>query len=320
LFFIIWSLSFSLFLYPAVKTVSRFGTKHSMIVSIPFMIISIGLILSLQYYPNLFWVAALFYGGEFAFFWMGFNIDAALEGKKKDFGKESGVISFLGLLPGIIGPILGGLVLYFFSFNFLYIFAMFFVLISFVPLLLSKEVYSKSNLHLKFDKKHLKYSVGYFAEGVSNMTGLVFWPLFIFSILGSYLTLGSYGTVVTTIVGLFTLAFGKWSDEGKRRLLLRLFSFIFSIVWFLKIFVVNVVGVFTLGIFSNIAGYGVYVPMLAKSFSMTRKEKVSYMFFRELSLGLGRIVALLLVLITVNLKVGFILSAVVWMVLFFLIR
>ena len=320
LFFIVWALSFALFLFPAVKTISRYGAKHSMIGSIPFMIGFLVLVLLLQYYPSLAWLAAIVYGAEFAFFWMGFHIDAALQGKKRDLGKESGMISFLGILPSVVGPLLGGVILYFFSFNWLYALVILVAVVSFLPLLMSKEVYAKGKMHLKFDKKHLKYSYAYFCEGVSHISGLVLWPLFIFVILGSYLSLGTYGTVVTVVVGVFTLILGKWSDEGKRGILLRIFSILHSVVWFGKVFVTSVLGVFGLGTFASIAGYGIYVPLLAKSYGMAKKEKVSYLLMRELAYGVGRLSVLLLVLVTLNLKLGFLLTSVVWLGFFLFVR
>jgi MFS family permease len=313
LFFLVWTISFALFLFPAVKTISKYGAKHSMIASIPFMVSFLGLILLLQYYPSLSWIAAIIYGAEFAFFWMGFHIDAALQGKRRDLGKESGLITFLGLLPGVFGPLLGGLILYFFTFNILYGFVILIALVSFLPLLMSKEVYAKGKMHLKFDKKHMKYSYAYFSEGVSHITGLVFWPLFIFVILGSYLSLGTYGTVITIIVGLFTLVLGKWSDDGKRGILLKVFSLMHAVVWFGKMFANSVFAVFGFGTAGSVAGYGFYVPLLAKTYGMAKKEKVSYLFMREFALCVGRVVALVLVLITLNIKWAFLLTSIVYL-------
>jgi len=211
-------LSFFLFQYIATFIVMRFGAKHSMIMGVFFTIGMIFLIYFLRDYSFLFFPAAIFYGMQGAFFWMGFHIDAVLNGRKRDFGKESAIIETGLLLPSIIGPVLGGLLIKFFGFGVLYGVAVAILIVSFIPLLFSKEVYISGKLNLKsfFDKKHRKYFFIYFAQGIGFISGHVFWTLFIFAVIGGYLSMGIYGSLATLFVCFITLFIGKLLMKARR--------------------------------------------------------------------------------------------------------
>ncbi len=315
-FYLAFILLFGIGQFIATKVVSRFGTKHSMITSVPFLIIALFFTMFLGTYPSFFYLAALFHGMHAAFFWVGFHIDAVLQGKKRDFGKESAVISAVTMLPSVAGPIIGGLILLFFSFNVLFILSCIAIAVSFIPLLFSKEVYAKHNLDISsfFDKKHLKYFFGYFAQGVGYTAANVFWPLFIFTILGEYISVGIYGTLVTFFMVFVTLLLGKLSDEGKNGLIMEISAIFNSVFWILKVFVSTLSQVFVIGSMRSIAFHGIEVPFLAKTYAKAKKKHIGLLLFRETVIRFGQLCCLLLVLFVGRSEAAFIAAGVLSLV------
>ncbi|MBT4174579.1 MFS transporter [archaeon] len=318
-FYIAFVLLFGIGQFIATKVVSRFGTKHSMVASIPLLIIALIFTMYLGDFPSLFYLAALFHGMHAAFFWVGFHIDAVLQGKKRDFGKESAIISAVAMLPSVVGPIVGGLVLLFFSFKVLFVMSLFAISISFIPLLFSKEVYAKHDLDISsfFDRKHLKYFFGYFAQGVGYTAGSVFWPLFIFTILGEYISLGIYGTVVTLFMVFVTLVLGKFSDEGKKGIILRISAIFNSVFWIMKVFVSTFSQVFVIGSLRSVVFHGIEVPFLAKTYTKAKKKHIGLLLFRETVIRLGQLACLLLVLLVGKSEAAFVAAGLLSLVFLF---
>ncbi|MBT3985164.1 MFS transporter [archaeon] len=320
-YYLAFILSFFLFQYIATFVIMRFGAKHSMITGVFFTIGMIFLIYFLRDYSFLFFPAAIFYGIQGAFFWMGFHIDAVLKGRKRDFGKESAIIETGLILPSIIGPIVGGLLIKFFGFGALYGVAICILIVSFIPLLFSKEVYAREKLNLKsfFDKDHLKYFFIYFAQGIGFISGHVFWTLFIFAVIGGYLSMGVYGSVATLLVCLITLFIGKVVDEGKKsKFVVRLGTGFNILFWILKIFVSNIFQVFAVGTLRSAASHVIDVPFLAKTYSTAKGHKaISHILFRETCLRIGQIFCLVLVLIIGKIESSFIISAIASVAFFF---
>lgn len=307
-FYLTFCTAFAFFQLVATRVVAKFGAKHSMIASVPLFIVALVLTLLIDDFSFLFYPAAIFHGLQAAFFWVGFHVDAVLNGRKKDFGKESAIISALTMLPSVIGPVIGGVILLLFSFNILFLAAIVMIAVSFIPLLFSKEVYSKHDLDMGafFDKKHMKYFLGYLAQGMAHVAGGVFWPIFIFLILGSYVSLGIYGTFATLFVVILTVILGKFSDEGKKSLIMRIAAIFNSLFWFFKIFVSNFMQIFAIGSLRNLSSHAIDVPFLAKSYGKAKKNhQIGFLLYRETCLRLGQIVCLLLVLIFGKIQVAF---------------
>tara|TARA_Y100000310_G_C20660688_1_gene804572 strand:- start:1248 stop:2300 length:1053 start_codon:yes stop_codon:yes gene_type:complete len=318
-FYLAFVACFGIGQFIATKVVSRFGAKHSMVGSIPLLIIALLFTMYLGSFSFLFYLAALFHGMHAAFFWVGFHIDAVLQGKKRNFGKESAIISVVTMLPAVVGPAIGGLVLLFFSFKILFVLSLIAITVSFIPLLFSKEIYAKHDLDMShfFDKKHLKYFFGYFAQGVGYTAAGVFWPLFIFAILGEYISLGIYGTVATLFIVFMTLILGKFSDEGKKGLIMQISALFNTVFWIMKVFVSTLSQVFVIGSLRSIAMHGIEVPFLAKTYTKAKKKHIGLLLFRETVLRLGQFACLLLVLLVGKPEASFIAAGVLSLVFLF---
>ena len=201
-FFLLVSVAFALGNYFSLFVISRFGAKHAMIGSYFFLIAGMLMTYFLEALPGLYLIAAFYQGLGMGLFWMGFHIDVSLHSRRKSMGKESGLISFSSILGAIIGPLLGAFILKFLGFPMLFLIAIGVFIISILPFLFSKDLYVKTDFDFRslFVRKHIKYFFGYFAQGVRVTASTVFWPIFIFSIFGSYVVLGWDGSLATLCI------------------------------------------------------------------------------------------------------------------------
>ena len=312
-FFLVTSLSFAFGNYFGLSVVSRYGAKHAMVWSYFFLIVGILMTTFLETVPGLYIVTALYQGFSMGLFWMGFHIDVSLHSRKKIMGKQSGLISFASVLGAVVGPILGGLILYYFSFTALFIVASIVFFISILPLLFSKDLYVKTDFDFRslFAREHFKYFLGYFAQGVRATAATVFWPIFIFMIFGSYVVLGSYGTLATLFVGVLCYVIGEFSDQGKKSILMELSAPFEALIWIARIFVTSVGGVFAVGLLGGMSSSGIDVPLLAKTYGRTKKEKAAaFLFFREVSIRVGEISTLLIVLALGSITSSFVVASI----------
>lgn len=310
-FFIIMSIAFALSCMSALKVISKFGAKHSMIFSYVFLIIGIILVLFLKSWVGMYVIASFFQGFSFGLFWMGFHIDAAVHSRKKDVAEGAGLITFASVLGAVAGPVIGGVILKFFGFNILFVLVLCLFIVSVIPLMFSKEIYAKSNFDLKclMKKENLKYFLGYVVQGIRWTTAGIFWPIFIFTILGSYLSLGWYATIITLIVGIMGYIIGVVADKYGKGLMIRVSAPFEAFFWIIRVFVSGVFGVFVVGALGNVAGSGIDVPLLAKTY--TKKEQIAaFVFFREISLRIGEIICLMFVLVIGSLSASFLLTGI----------
>ncbi|MBS3170181.1 hypothetical protein J4223_00180, partial [Candidatus Woesearchaeota archaeon] len=133
------------------------------------------------------------------------------------------------------------------------------------------------------------------AQGIRYTVAGIFWPIFVFLILGSYISLGWLTTLGTLLVGIFGYFIGKTSDNFGRGRMIRTFAPINGVVSILRVFAWNPLSVFLFGLTEHISSAGIDVPLLAKTYTRTKREEVAgFIFFREFMLRLGEIFALIL--------------------------
>jgi MFS transporter, YQGE family, putative transporter len=300
------------FLWPAMKIVKIYGTKHSIIYSIPTLIIGLLLAVMLPNYPFLFIPISILLGIDLALFWMGFHTDTAIYSKSRALGKESAIIWIVNVFGMVLGPIVGGVILKYLGFSVLFFTVSIILIIAIIPLLFSKETYAKTEFDWKyfFHDGHKKYFFGYFAQGIRSITTIIFWPIFIFGIIGGYFYLGVYGSVATLLVALFGYSIGQISDKMNKGIIIKIAGIADGMLWVIKIFITTILDVFAFGTIGGITAIGIDIPLLAKSYKKAKNEKIAaFILFREFSIRCGQMFVLIVVLVIGNIKASFITSA-----------
>src|SRR3989344_9061838 len=187
-------ISIFFFYIPVAKISSRFGIKHSILFSIPSLIIFFFLLYSIEIFSWPLALLAVFSGLSTSMFWIPYHIEFAKFSDRKNRGKEIGFSAVIASLFSILGPVLGGIFLTIFGFKILFIVVSCLLFLSVIPLFFSKEVHEPVPFSLSgfFKSQKITDILSFLGHGIENKLGTIVWPLFIFIfILGErYTSLG----------------------------------------------------------------------------------------------------------------------------------
>ena len=143
------------------------------------------------------------------------------------------------------------------------------------------------------------------------MTAGVIWPLFIFSILGDYFSLGIVGSVTAGVSGILIWIMGEYSDHTNKRKIIRWSVAFESLSWFIRAAVNTIAGVFGATIFGALVHGVIESPMGALEYDKIKGKMAYYFVSREVFICLGRILVILVVLISDSLMGGMIFNGII---------
>lgn len=289
----------------SVKVFSRFGLKHCMLISMPFLIVFFALLYTLESFKWPLLLLSLIYGISAAFFWVPYHIDFTKSSNKKQRGMQVGFSKIIASVFAAMGPIVGGLILAFFGFPILFIIVIIFLIGSIIPLFLTKEIHQRFHFSLKefFQGQKLKEILGFISHGAEMRLGWVVWPLFIFLfILGEkYISLGIVSSLALFSGMIFIFIAGKLSDTKGRKNILKIGTITNAIVWIVKSFIVTPLQVIIVDIFYGATQATMHVPFDAISYDKAKKRNVTGMILqREFYIHLGTFLMFLILIIFVN--------------------
>ncbi len=278
--------------------------------------LSIGAILFIVYYltlffidaqPILFYVAPLILALQKMFYWPAYHADFARFSDDSEEGRELGSITMISSLVYIIGPALAGFILANWGYGALFTVASLLFLVSNIPTLVTKEgfkpqpfsyVDAYKNLFNKNNQQSFLAYIGFGEEFVV----LVIWPIFISLIIKNVFDLGlivALATLVTTIIVFYV---GRLADFKNKRAILSWGSAVYSLAWFIRIFITNTVGVFFVDSLSRLGKETVAIPITAITYERAKDLKedkhhhvMSTIVFFEMSLVVGKLIAILLI-------------------------
>jgi len=298
IFFAFYALYNLIFMIPAAKISCRIGLKHSILVSMPFLIIFFLLLFSIEKFNWSLYFITFFGGVHSALFWFSFHTDFSRFSEKKKRGSQVGFSKIVVSVFSAVAPLLGGLILYYFSFKILFIIVAFLLFISTYPLFLSKEVHEPLNISLKdfFKGQKIKNIVAYIGSGMETRIGSVIWPLFIFIFIlqEGYVSLGTLSSVglFFTIAATFTIS--KVSDLNLK-FFLKVGSLLTAIIWLIKSFVKTPLQLFVIEGFYGISLASLNVPFDAINYNKAnRSQRARIILEREIYIKIGAITIMFL--------------------------
>jgi len=309
MFFVFYSLVFAIGTPVAAKFASKYGVKHTVLFSFPFYLIFVLMLYSLPYYKLPLIILGSFVGFSMGFYWIGMHLLFFHASDKKHRGEECGKQRAAAIVGGLIGPLFGGIMISYFGFPIVFILATILLLSSGVMLLLSDDILSSYHFSIRsiVNKDHWKNSLFFVSRGTQVMTANVIWPVFIFAILDSYFSLGIIGTIVSGFSAVVVWLAGKYSDHTDKRKMIRRIVGFESLSWFLRAMVTSVTHIFGATIFGAITSGAWSSPVAALEYDKANKGDITgYFVSREVFLCLGRILVLLVVLMTDSLMGGLI--------------
>ena len=300
-YYVIVYVAYAVTIFPAAKLTGKIGFKHSILLGMIFYILYLILLYQIKFHPILFLIAPIFFALQKSFTWPPYNADVAIHNLKDQRGREVGVLFSLIEVACIIGPMLGGFVLYQFGFPMLFTLASVILLASVYPLFRSPEIYSRHEFRFKnFMDILRRYPRNFFAYWgyAEDLMLMSLWPLFMFFALPEVFSIGTIVTVASLIAIMVMLYLGKLFDNSKKLLLLPIGAVFYALSWQFRFLAQGVGAVIGFDIATRIGKAMVNVPLLAITFSIagqkTQDFAIAYAVFFEFSLAIGKIVTALL--------------------------
>ena len=217
-FFTFNSIFHILALIPSAYLSSKLGLKHTIIIAQPFLITFFVLLYFLEFIPIPLILIAFFAGTYSGLFWLAFHSDFAENSDVGKKGKEVALGAIITSLFSAAAPVIGGLIIVFLDFSYLLIFVALSLLVSVIPLLLTKDKKDPVDFSIRkiFSNRNKHHLIGYIGYGFYARGFSLFWPLILFSILGNYATLGLITTLLLVFSLFATVVFGALFDKKKK--------------------------------------------------------------------------------------------------------
>ncbi|MEI6627301.1 MAG: MFS transporter [bacterium] len=286
------------------KFAKRFGFEHSIALGSVFTVL---LYLTLFASQQNFWflgISVLCYIASKSFFWPAYHADFAYFATDGAQGKQISNLSVLDAIVFVLGPLFGGLVLNYFGFNVLFLIASIIILLSNVPMLLTKEQFTPSEFSYReafstlFDKKHRRRFFAHLGFG-EELIVLVVWPIFIYIVVADFLKLGTLAAVAVLITTIVSLYVGKIIDGRDKQSVMRYGVFFYVLAWFFRLLSRTIYPVFAVDTLSRVAKQVIAIPFVAFTYQKANDghHVMRAVVFFEMALVFGKILALILSLV-----------------------
>jgi predicted MFS family arabinose efflux permease len=272
------------------------GYEHSILFSTPFLILYFVSLFAIPYHPFFIVCAVVSLALQKMLYWPGYHADFARFGKDGARGKEISNLVMWDSLVMIVGPAFGGLVIATVGFKVLFVIAIFLILVSNIPLLLTPEKFqpvpfsygeSMKRLVAQENRRKLFAYMGY---GEEHLAGYL-WPIFIFLAIGEYVSIGFLVSASVLVATVLTLYIGRMTDEGSRHEVLKIGVVFTFFTWIMRILVVSGVGIFMSDSLYRISRRTVGVPFAAIVYEDAKKGSImNSIIFLQTALVLGKIV------------------------------
>jgi len=280
------------------KIVSRFGYAHGIFFSIPFQILYWFLLFGAKDNFALIYFAPIAFAIEKSLFWPSFHAIVARFARDEQRGREFSMLYAIVNIMQAAGPFIGGLVAEKFGIRTAFIVAGGVYFCSFIPLFASKEVFTPKIYQWRdtwdlFATYPLKF-LGYMGFG-EELLVLTVWPIFIYLIIKDFKATGAIVTTSTFIATILLLYIGKMADQYRKRLMIKIGSFLYVLVWLARFIVATPFGAFVIDTLSRTSKDLVFVPMSTVTYERAEATHIlPYIVFFEQSLSVGKFLAAVL--------------------------
>ncbi|MFA6436827.1 MAG: MFS transporter [Candidatus Paceibacterota bacterium] len=278
------------------RLMARYGVKHSMLLSIPFLM---AFYLLLFFSGKMAWliylapIAATLYRITFL---PAFHADFAKLSSRKKRGKQLSFLNVITLAGSVAGPLIGAFILTEFGFHILFIIVTIILLLSMIPLILSIEIKPhyqdsyKSAIGLIFKKGWRLKTLSLMLYGVDSGISTIFWPLFLFIIAINYANLGIISSIslLLSLVIIFYTAHA--TDKYDKIKVFRSGCFLASLGQIAKIFVQGAPSAVAAQSFLQIGDTLDTTPLTAYIYDTTQRERIHegrFIVFCEVVQNLG---------------------------------
>ncbi len=254
-------------------------------------------------------VAVILYVLWKIFYWPAYHSNFALFSVDGEQGRQISNLMALQTTVAIFGPLIGGVILKYLGFEVLFVLAAILMVLSNIPMLITKEKFKPADFSyfdayrrlFKWNTIKRFFALTGFGE---ELIILVIWPIFIYLAVKDFLGLGALVAVSTFFTTVVYLYIGRATDGKDRRAILRSGTISYFMTWLLRILARSVMGIFLVDVFSRITKQSIAIPMIATTYENAQDTSVmKTVLFFEMSLVVGKIVAILLSLVLLEIFV-----------------
>lgn len=203
-----------------------------------------------------------------AFYWTPFHVDFAEFSTKGRRGHQLALYYSAIRLLGVIAPILGGFLITQYGYSVIFLFAIFALLLSFIPMAHLPRTYVQyefgffETFKKMFSKDFRALTVSMMSHGAENIVGIIIWPIFLFSVFqGQYLDVGIFAGAVVIITLALQMFVGSQVDKRPVKRILKWGTQIYALGWFAKALVDTVFGVFAASAFHSFGSIMMRTPL-----------------------------------------------------------
>lgn len=295
-FLVIQSLSFMVLAVPVSYIIAKIGFKHSLVVSYLFYLPGLAGFQVFDLTPMLVTGSAVLIALGKAFHWIALHSEFAVDSHRSSREKQTGRMLGFPRIARALAPVTGGAIMAVYGFHALVSASVFFLVLSAVPLMASKDHRDPLDYSLKslVDRKHLVFGSLFFLRGVSSATGKYLFPIFVFTVIGGTFNAGAVSSLTNLGSMLLALFLGRVASRNRNESLMIVVGAVSSgILFVLRGFVSTPFEAFYISLSAGLLFMIYFIPVFSDQADAAEDEDVLEFFaFREVFLGLGRITVL----------------------------
>lgn len=319
-FYMFNTLGYIFFAPFAGKVASKFGLRMAALSTIPLLIFFyLGLFNYSTLGFNLNYLAIML-GITQALYWVPFITHFVRSSDKKHRSEEVGFLSASTIISAMSGPFVGGLIIAYFGFGMLFTFASLLLCVSVFPLMFTRDYHEPFKCIIKdIHKIPKRFMLKVFSFGATNIAEMVFWPVFLFSVVNVYTEFGLIFLIAEFCAFIGSFIFGSVENRKKLLWIMRIGGILCSLVWLSRVFFVGAVAIAAITILGAFLHGSVEIPFNTLEYDRVVKKKylAEFVVFRHIIEGLGRLAILGIMNIFLDFNAAWISSAVMYLAYLF---
>lgn len=283
--------------------IDRIGFRWTFLISSVFLFLKYVLLTYAERSLYLLWIAAIVSGIVTTTYWISRH---ALFGEDQDethIGTSLGFIIVLARLAAIIGPVVGGLVAFYFGFSRLFALGVLLAVLSAVPYFFMHHHRRHhpdgiSGLLDKIrDRKNFPLMIAWFGGSWDDELAINFKSLYIFLVVGSIGHLGIIWSLVAVVSMIVAYISGRMFDKSRNKKGVFLKGAgLAAIFWPIIALARDFWSVFVLNSAQAIVGSFYTIPFMSQTYRFSfRRDTVAFFAFREIVCSVGTMVFLVMV-------------------------
>lgn len=297
LYFASISMLYGLLAPYAGKLITKFGVKHSILYSTPFLFLYYLGLWHIDVMGSLFFMLVPVFIAHNLFYWPAYHVDFARFSREEDRGRELSYRHTVLALSAAASPLVGGGIVANFGFPVLFAVVLALLFISALPLFFSSEIHesytdSFTKAHKEvFQKKYRGKAIAFFGEGAEVIMNMVIWPIFLFGLSISFGSIGLISSVPLFVGVLFALYIGRIIDKMGHARLLSLGAVLNAVSWPVRMLVTTPLEAIFVNTFHGFTRITAYFPLEALFYDWIARDDINrdrFLIFREMVLNVSR--------------------------------